>query len=410
MTILPETSWRRWPQTLAMVQALEAMGAQACFVGGCVRDALMGREAQDVDLATPLLPEAVTEGLQRAGIQVVPTGLAHGTVTAIIDHRPFEITTLRRDMETDGRHATVSFTDSWRDDAARRDFTINALYADMEGGLHDYFGGLDDLRARQVRFIGDARARIEEDGLRILRYFRFQAQLGFHGDAHALEACAAHAPMIARLSGERIQQEMRKLLGAAHMTDALLLQMQDCALYPFLFDHPDAVSLHALQEVEAEAAQAPHWRLRLAFLLHQMPQNATAFVPGRWKLSNADAAHLKALLAAENRIAPGMPEAEWKKTIRRLGKPLAVEALLLAWAEALQRGAVPAEGLHDACKAMLHIAETWTVPVFPVSGRDLLAAGISEGAELGKALKALEAQWEESGYCLSKETLINNNV
>ena len=214
------------PATRAVTEALSAEGATVRFVGGCVRDAVLGRDAKDVDIATPDPPETVIALLEAAGLKAVPTGIAHGTVTAVADGTPFEVTTLRHDVETDGRHAKVAFTDDWVADAARRDFTLNALYCDADGALYDPVGGIEDARRGRVRFVGDARARIEEDALRLLRFFRFHAHYGRgEADATALAACRELAPLLANLSGERLRDETLKLLAAPESAPVVALMI-----------------------------------------------------------------------------------------------------------------------------------------------------------------------------------------
>ncbi|MEE8534186.1 MAG: CCA tRNA nucleotidyltransferase, partial [Alphaproteobacteria bacterium] len=232
------------PATRAVVDALTADSAEVRFVGGCVRDAVAGRKVTDVDIATPDPPETVTRLLEAAGIRVVPTGIAHGTVTAVIRHRHFEITTLRRDVETYGRRAKVAFTDDWTADAARRDFTINALFCDPDGTLYDPFGGIDDLDAGRVRFVGDAVKRIKEDVLRLLRFFRFYAHYGRPPpDAEALAACRAMARALPGLSGERVSAELLRLLAAPDPAAVLALMIEAEVL---AFVLPEVAGLDAL--------------------------------------------------------------------------------------------------------------------------------------------------------------------
>jgi poly(A) polymerase len=242
---LPATGWTRREDLAALVTALDPAGEGLVrYVGGAVRDTLLGLAVKDIDMATPLEPHAVIERLTAAGIRSVPTGLAHGTVTALTAGGPVEITTLRRDVSTDGRHATVAFSQDWREDAARRDFTINALYADPRDlTVHDYFGGLDDLAARRLRFIGDAEQRIREDYLRILRYFRFQARFGsLPADAAAEAACSALAPGLEGLSRERIASELLLLLALPDPA-ATVLRMADLGVLAVILPEADAAAL-----------------------------------------------------------------------------------------------------------------------------------------------------------------------
>lgn len=387
MTDIANAKWLRWPET----QALAALfGVELRFVGGCVRDALLGREASEVDAATTLLPEETTALLEKGGYRAIPTGLAHGTVTALVGGKSFEITTLRRDVACDGRHAEVEYTRDWAEDAARRDFTVNALYADGAGEVFDYVGGLADIAPLRLRFIGDAEARIAEDALRILRYFRFMAQLGVHDEA-ALGACRARAGMIAELSGERIAQEMSKLLGAQALDGCVLESMRRAeVLAPLGLPSPPALLLQ-LMAIERAEKIVPSWLRRLA----AWAEDAKA-VAARWKLSNADAAVLR-ILANASLFAPDMALPEQKKQLRRLGCEPFADVVLLSWAKAGGGAAYP---------AMLALAREWTPPVFPVSGDDLLAKGYAEGPKLGAALKGLEEQWEAGDYRANREELL----
>jgi poly(A) polymerase len=266
MTVLPDAPWRHRGGLARLLDALDAKGGATRFVGGCVRDALLGLEQSDVDLATRLTPEEVVARLQAARIKAVPTGIAHGTITAVPAGSPVEVTTLRRDVSTDGRRATVAFTDDWKEDAARRDFTINALSADpVNGEVFDYFGGLDDLAARRVRFIGDPLQRIAEDHLRILRFFRFHARFGAEApDPEGLEACAARANDLMALSRERIADELLKLLALPDPTPTVALMIARGIFRPVLPEIESAARLQKLVAAEHSAGIAPNAIRRLA--------------------------------------------------------------------------------------------------------------------------------------------------
>src|SRR5438874_6231915 len=278
---IPPQPWMMAPPTRAVIAALADAGIAARFVGGCVRDALLGRPIADIDLATPSRPEEVAAALDKAGIKAVPTGIAHGTVTAVVPPRHYEITTLRRDVETDGRHARVAFDADWAEDAARRDFTINAIYLDPDGTLHDPVGGLADLAAGRVRFVGEPATRIAEDVLRVLRYYRFEARFGIGtGDAQARAACRAAVPLLPRLSAERVSQELLRLMAVPDPLPALRMMEEDGVLAAIVpeasrFDRlqqlggmepkPDALRrLAALIEVDAAGAAALAECLRLS--------------------------------------------------------------------------------------------------------------------------------------------------
>src|SRR6059058_742175 len=284
-TIAPQP-WITAPQTRAVIAALAEAGMVARFVGGCVRDALLGRAIADIDIATPARPEAVIAALEKAGIKPVPTGIEHGTITAVVSKpgppRHFEITTLRRDVETDGRRARVAFNADWAEDAARRDFTINAIYLDPDGTLHDPVGGIADLEARRVRFVGEPPQRIAEDVLRVLRYYRFEARFGSgSGDAAARAACRAAVPLLAYLSAERVSQELLRLLAVPDPVPALRMMAEDGVLAATL---PEAARLDRLQRLVA-IEPGPDVLRRLAALITVDRDGAVALAE-RLRLSN----------------------------------------------------------------------------------------------------------------------------
>jgi poly(A) polymerase len=383
-------TWLAAPASRKLLAALEADGRPARFVGGCVRDGLLGLpEPSEFDLVTPELPERVIGLLEAAGLPAIPTGLAHGTVTTIADGRRFEITTLRRDVACDGRHAEVAFTDDFKVDAARRDFTINAMSCDSDGRLYDYFGGRADLAAGRVRFVGDAAARIGEDYLRVLRFFRFFARYGREpADADALAACRAAAPELRRLSGERIQAEMLKLLKAPDPLPALRL-MAATGVLAEVASGP--VGLERLADLIALAPNGDAL-VRLAALLRPPPAapEAAERVAERWRLSNRDAERLLALTREPLPRLDAAPT-EWRRDLHRLGKDRFVDLVRIAAAEASGR---PAAALADARAA----AEAWRAPRLPVGGDDLLAMGVPPGPRLGALLAALEAWWVERDF------------
>ncbi|UYY59452.1 CCA tRNA nucleotidyltransferase [Sphingomonas sp. S2-65] len=367
---LPPVEWRRRAGLDALVDAL----GEARFVGGAVRDALLEMPVADVDLATPLPPHSVIDRLKAAGIRAVPTGIEHGTVTAVLESGPVEVTTLRRDVSTDGRRATVAFTDDWQADAARRDFTINALYADPgTGQIFDYFNGLDDLSVRRVRFIGDPLQRIAEDHLRILRFFRFLARFGDTPDPAGLDACTARARDLMALSRERIADELLKLLVARDAVRVTGLMIERGIFAPVL---PEVVSpdrLTALAQAEAAAAIAPDPIRRLGALLPQDPQLAEQ-IGARLKLSNNQRKRLVA-------TATPHPESRPRALAYRLGVQTAVDALLLAGRSA------------DAAQV-----STWAVPRLPIGGGALVAQGLAKGPDVARALRAIEDQWVAEGF------------
>lgn len=390
--------WLDAPEIRTLIAAFDVKRAPLRFVGGAVRDSLLGIAAGDIDAATPLAPDAVMALLDEAEIKAVPTGIDHGTVTAVVQGKHFEITTLRKDIETFGRHARVEYTDDWKADAARRDFTINALYLSPQGELFDYFAGADDLKKGCVRFIGDPAARVKEDYLRILRFFRFHARFGKGApDAAALAACAENAPRIAELSGERIQREMMKLLAMPQPSQALALMAGPVARYVFGFDAATGV-LENLESIESEIAAAPDTALRLAALLVPAPKMAPLLARA-WKLPNALSDDVQQILIMAQILSAELPVAERKKLLRRAGREIFRQSVLLRWAE---EGT--AAGGHY--RPMLDFADSWLPPDFPLSGEDLKEIGMKEGKPLGDVLRHLEEIWEASDYMLTREDLL----
>jgi poly(A) polymerase len=377
---LPRAAWQRREGMRPLLAALGAKVGDTRYVGGCVRDTLLGLAVSDVDLATRLPPQEVMERLGKARIKAVPTGLAHGTVTAVVTGKPVEVTTLRRDVATDGRRATIAYTDDWREDAARRDFTINALLADpLTLRIFDYFGGEADLEARRVRFIGDPLTRIAEDHLRILRFFRFFARFG-EGDPDpaALEACAARANDLMALSRERIADELTKLLALPEPVAAIRLMVGRGILKPVLPEiEPDGVErLASLVRREAEAGAAPHPLRRLAALLPADGDKAAA-VAARLRLSNRSA---KRLTAAAMR---GPDDAQPPEMLAfRIGADEAVDRILLG------------DGEPGAMAALAG----WQRPRLRIGGGDLIAMGLAAGPVVARTLQAIEREWAEAGF------------
>lgn len=338
------------------------------LVGGAVRDTLAGEPVKDVDFATKLEPQEVTARLQKARIKVVPTGIAHGTVTAVLSSGPVEVTTLRRDVSTDGRRATIAYTDDWREDAARRDFTINALYADPETGeLYDYFGGEKDLAAGIVRFIGEPLQRIAEDHLRILRFFRFHARFGKGApDPSSLKACAERANDLMALSRERIADELLKLLALPRPVETVRLMLSQGIFLPVIPEITTAEGLGALVAIE----DAPDPVRRLASLLPTVPDTAGA-VAKRLKLSKLAT---KRLMLAAGRMEDDA--ASPRALAYRVGLEAARDRLMLGNQE------VALDALKD-----------WTVPAFPLTGGAIVARGIKAGPDVARLLQKTEAQW-----------------
>ena len=369
---LPSAAWRTRAGLDALCAALGAAEGDARFVGGVVRDSLVGIDAHDIDIATRLAPNEVVRRLRACHIKAVPTGIAHGTITAVLPGGPVEVTTLRRDLTTDGRHATVAFTDDWREDAARRDFTINALYADpVSGDVFDYFGGQDDLAARRVRFIGDPLRRIAEDHLRILRFFRFLARFGDAPDAEGLAACAARANDLMALSRERIADELLKLLVAPRAPAIVALMIEHGIFAPVLPEITSADRLVRVAGVEAKAGLAPNAIRRLAAVLPDDPALGDG-VGARLKLSNLQRRRLTTALTP----ALGRP--------RALGYRLGLD------------GAADRLALHlppDEALAALAAIAGWVPPRLPLSGGDLVVRGLRKGPDVARTLRQIEDQW-----------------
>jgi poly(A) polymerase len=378
-------SWMAEPATHAVLEAFAAGGVEARFVGGSVRDALLGEAIGDIDMATPAAPERVIELLEKAGIKVVPTGLAHGTITAVVPPRHFEITTLRRDVETYGRRARVAFDADWSADAARRDFTINAIYLSPDGAIHDPVGGLADLRARRVRFVGDPATRIAEDVLRLLRYYRFVARFGDgRGDAQARAACCAAAHLLSSLSGERVAQELVKLLETRDPIGALRMMQEDRVLAVAL---PEARRLDRLQRMIVLEPEPDPLR-RLAALIEVDGIGAVALA-GRLRFSNAWRDRLQAL-APPWPLDPSGDARKQRLALYRVGAGRYRDIALLLATEGELAPARLAE--------LLARARDWTPPIFPLAGRDVTALGIPPGKRVGVLLGAIRGWWEEGDF------------
>jgi poly(A) polymerase len=393
-----------------------APGGPPRFVGGCVRDALCGlARIGDIDIATPAPPEQVMDLLAAAAIRAIPTGIAHGTVTAVVGPAHFEITTLRRDVRTYGRHADVAFTDDWREDAARRDFTINAMSLNEAGQLFDYFGGHDDLAAGRVIFVGDPATRIREDVLRLLRFFRFHAYYGKGDpDPAALAAAATAAHLAPGLSGERVWAELSRILMAADPAAALALMDAAGVLVHILPHRMDAggrgiARLAALVAIEgAEGlAEAPDAVRRLAAVLDNGAGSAEA-TAARLKLSRDARMRLDRLSVAGTLIAADMAPAEARRAIYRDGAQLFRDCLLLSWAaeQAEARDAHSARDAAVAYGALLEVARIFVPPAFPLSGADAAAAGLAPGPAMGAALQAVEDWWVARDFRPGRDDLL----
>jgi poly(A) polymerase len=392
-TLAPQ-EWMTAPATRAVLEALGAEGAEVRFVGGCVRDALAGRPVNDVDLATADPPDTVIALLRRAGLKAVPTGLDHGTVTAVSHHRPFEVTTLRQDVETHGRHATVAFTDDWEADAARRDFTFNALSCRPDGTLYDPFGGTDDLEAGRVRFVGDARARIEEDYLRLLRFFRFHAHYGRGGpDPDGLAAATDLAPELAFLSGERIRNELFRLLEAEAPVPVLRVMRRRHILDAVLPQLRDSSRLEALLALRVEPA-GPEVLLRLGALVEGGPAAATALAE-RLRLSRAERRRLVAMLEPPEQLGIDCDGRTLRRAFYRHGVARIADLLRLDWASRRAAGATPDD---STARRALAAAAAWRPVSLPLKGRDVLKLGMAPSKSVGRLLAEVETWWIDQDF------------
>ncbi len=386
-----KADWLNAPSTRQIIQALEAKRAGcARFVGGCVRNTLMARAVDDIDIATQLVPEDTLSALEKAGIRAIPTGIEHGTVTAVIDGEPFEITSLRRDVETDGRRAVVAFTEDWTEDAHRRDFRLNALYAAPDGELFDPVGGgYDDALAGRVIFIGDADERLREDYLRILRFFRFNAWYGAGIDAEGLAACERQRHGLAKIARERIWKELKKLLAAPVPRVAIEAMGESGVLEAVLPEHQNVDTLHDLELTEQLTGVQPDAMLRLMALL---PRSALAVqeTQSALRLSNDEAARLT-MWAADNLPNPvGMKSQELRATLYWHGKQAVVDRAMLEGADV---------------RDLLAAIRAWRRPDFPIGGDDALAVGL-KGEEIGKALSRVAKAWVESDFYLERDALL----
>lgn len=382
MTRLTDQAWLTDPATRVVMAALEAAGGPGCarFVGGCVRNALMGRSIDDIDIATTLRPEQTEKAIRAAGLKAVPTGIAHGTVTAVADRKPFEITTLRRDVTTDGRNATVAFTDDWAEDAARRDFRLNALYADSEGQVFDPIGhGVDDAAAGRIVFVGDPATRIREDYLRILRFFRFFAWYGRGGmDPAGLAACRDLASGMTRLSAERVSKELMKLLAADDPRPAVRAMAEAGVLTQVLPDAADLALLDAVVDLTVDPVE------RLGAML-PLDADCLRQVSEGLRLPNATRDRLTDMAQAAADVNLDLTDHALRVAVYRHGRRAVRELLTRRSGEAPARS-----GDGDRLRAL---AADWDPPVMPVGGKDIAGLGVAPGPETGRILKAFEAGW-----------------
>jgi poly(A) polymerase len=403
---VPVQAWMVAPETRAVIEALSAAGDEVRFIGGCVRDAVLKRPVKDIDLALALPPQRVMALLTQAGIRAIPTGIAHGTVTAVTGSVHFEITTLRVDVETFGRHARVAFTDDWQADAARRDFTINALSCGVDGRIFDYFGGLDDLAVGRVRFVGDAESRLREDALRLLRFFRFYADYGRPPpDDDALAACRKYAPELRRLSGERVRGELLRILLSADPAAVLRLMRDHGVLAEVLPEADGFDRLDRLTWIESRALRsatvAPDPTRRLAALIG-LDGTAAEAVARRLKFSNRERRRLTVAAGRRDLIDPEGDPVALKRALRHLGPVATRDLALIGWAgELAAEGRLPRRRT-DAWLAVLDEIDRWRPIDFPLRGRDALALGVPPGREVSRLLDRVEDWWEADGMQASR--------
>lgn len=406
---LPNAGWLDNTDLQSLLEILCANGEEAMVNGGAVRNSLLNEPVADVDISTTLLPKKVIKYLESENIKVVPTGIEHGTVTAVINKRPYEITTLRADIETNGRHAVVRFGRDWREDAMRRDFTINALYVDRHGIILDPLDGIDDIEARRIRFIGIAEDRINEDHLRILRFFRFFAWYGRGApDRESLKACVRMKHLIAELSVERIWSEFNKLLSAPDPARAILWMRQSGVLNIVL---PESEkwgidAFHRLVRTESELEWAVDPLFRLMSIIP--PQaNIVENLCARLKTSNSAHSRLEgwanSVLPAVDTDPPGLGKVLYQGSRQGI-----IDCMKLELTRLREAGASDDDAFVDAAKIakLLEFAGSWQRPKFPVKGRDLIALGMTPGKEMGDKLNALELKWIESGFALDKKYLL----
>ena len=391
MSKLPSLSRARWLKepSLQRVFALVAgAGGEARVAGGAVRNALLGEPIGDIDIATTLQPQEVMTAFKAAGLSVHPTGIEHGTVTVVVDHKPYEITTLRRDVKTDGRRAVVAFTDDWKEDALRRDFTINALYCDAAGKIHDYADGYADILRKRIIFVGAPAERIKEDNLRILRFFRFLAAYEkMTADSASLAACVRLKKGLLGLSAERIAREMFKLLVGPRAVPVLKLMAKHNVL-KLIVSHTDEFRV---------IARLPPDPLLRSFVLAKKPEGLRE----AWRLSNNQARRIESLLQG-TATTPKLRENEQQKLLYAMGSEAWRDSVHLAWAKSR------ASQTDRAWQRMLKLPSRWVVPSFPVAGRDLLDLGFPSGPDLGRELKRLEDYWIGTDFKSTKDELLES--
>jgi poly(A) polymerase len=394
-----EPAWLRQDPLAQLLAVLNAHDEEARVVGGAVRNALLGEPINEIDIATTAVPDEVVRRVTVAGFKAVPTGIAHGTVTVVAEKHGYEVTTLRQDVEAFGRHATVAFGRDWRIDAERRDFTINAFSATPDGTLYDYVGGLADLAERRVRFIGEPRARIEEDYLRILRFFRFHAAYGQgEPDSEGLHACILGRAGLDKLSRERVRMEMLKLLVAPRATPTLVVMTETGLLLQVLGGVPYLAGFENMTKVEAAAGLAPDPVQRLGGLAVAIPEDAERLWQ-RLRLANAEHARLTVMGAHWRAFSPTHGEQRARELLYILKPVSYVDCALLAWARS------QASAHDDDWRVLVDLPRRWTVPTFPLKAADFISRAMSPGPALGEAMRKTERAWIEAGFPAEKDKL-----
>lgn len=404
---LPPQSWMTNPETKAIFTALQAGGKEARFIGGCVRNAVFGLPVKDIDIATPEPPQRVMELLEAAGIKAIPTGIEHGTVTAVIDSHHFEVTTLRIDVENHGRHATVAFTDDWIADALRRDFTINTLSCTPEGDIYDPLTGMDDLGQRWVRFVGLAKERIEEDILRLLRFFRFQATFGGQSmDRDAIAACRLFAPRLNELSAERIQSELFRILEAPNPSDTLILMKGERILEHVLPEAENFGRLRMMSWLETTAIKVasvkPDTLRRLAATLSSDPAGH-ADLAQRLRLSKRQTDRLALMTRGKFTPSPELSDKQRRLALYDFQADGFRDLVLLSWAEEMAVKPRRESQRTDEWLALIDAADIWQQPVFPIKGQDALDLGLEHGPAVGKILDDVKNWWRDGVFRADRE-------
>ena len=385
---MSRAKWLKVPGLQRVFALIADAGGEARVAGGAVRNGLLDEPVGDIDIATTLPPQKIMEAFKAAGISVHPTGIDHGTVTVVVDHIPYEITTLRRDVKTDGRRAVVAFTDDWKEDALRRDFTINALYCDARGKIFDYTGGYADTLRKRIIFVGAPKLRIDEDKLRILRFFRFLAAYEkMTADPASLAACVRFKKGLLGLSAERIAREMFKLLVGPKAVPILKLMAKHKVL-KFIISHTEEFRV---------IGRLPRDPLLRAFVLARKPETLRE----AWRLSNNQAKRIESLLQGAA-VSPKLRESEQRKILYAMGAETWRDSVHLAWAKSW------APLTDRGWQRLLKLPSRWVIPSFPVTGRDLIALGFPSGPDLGRELKRLEDQWLSADFKLTNDELLKS--